>query len=127
VTESVKVTLSLEGLKAAASSKSSDVIASNAQAKRVEKIREQIKELQEKIREQQAELQSIQTSKGLSADQKVQRISAVSQQLAGLNSALAGMSAQLMEALKGQNQAAGGEGVQPLPFVRHDATPSTNA
>ncbi|MBZ9780553.1 hypothetical protein K9857_03190 [Pseudomonas sp. REP124] len=126
--ESVKVNLSLEGLKASASSSDTKASPAKDDAKMVEKIRKQMQELQEKIQEQQAQLQAVEANRNLSPEEKAQRVSAINQVLAGLNSSLASATAQLMLALKGTPEMKGGDAIQPMPFVRHEETaPPTNS
>ena len=125
--EGVKVDLSVEGLKASASAQKAGNSSQASQAKEIEKVRQRIKELQQEIQEQQAQLQAIQADKRLTPEEKAARTSAISQQLASLNSSLASATSQLMEALKGRPKTSGGEGVQPLPYVHHDASPISSS
>lgn len=116
--QAVKVSLSSEGLQASASAKHTKASTDVDQKKILEKIREQMKELQEAIQEQQAQLQAVQASRNLSGEEKAQRINAINQQLASLNSSLASATAQLLQALKGLPELAGSDGIQPMPYVK---------
>lgn len=123
--QTVKVSLSSEGLQASASAKHTKASTDQDQEKIVEKIRKQMKELQEAIQEQQAQLQAVQASRNLSNEEKTQRISAINQQLANLNSSLASATAQLLQALKGLPELAGSDGIQPMPYVKPAADEPT--
>jgi predicted phage tail protein len=116
--QAVNVSLSSEGLQASASAKHTKASVDVDQEKILEKIRQQMKELQKAIQEQQAQLQAVQASHNLSNEEKAQRISAINQQLANLNSSLAGATAQLLQALKGLPELAGSDGIQPMPYVK---------
>jgi hypothetical protein len=117
---SVKVALSVEGLRASASASAPSASTSTAaaQAKEMAQIRERIKELQQQIQEKQTELQAAQADRNLSAEQKSQRVSAASQQLASLNAALATATTQLLTAMKGKPELGGADSVQPIPYVK---------
>lgn len=123
--EGVKVTLSVEGLNASDSASKAKESPEAKQAKLIEKIQALMKKLQQQIQDQIAQLQAVQADRHLSADEKTQRISAITQQLAGLNAAFSSATAQLMEALKVQKDTGGGDAIQPLPFVQHTATDTT--
>lgn len=125
--EDIKVNLSVEGLKASASAQKAGNSSQASQAKEIEKVRERIKELQQEIQEQQAQLQAIQADRRLTPEEKAARTSAISQQLASLNSALTSATSQLMEALKGRPKTSGADGVQPLPYVHHEAAPTSTS
>lgn len=123
--ESVKVSLSVEGLQASASASGASGSSASQQAREIEKIRQRIKEVQEQIQEQQAQLQAIASDKKLSSEQKTQRMNEINQQLGSLNSSLASASAQLMQALKGTPKTGGADDVQALPYVHQDSSTST--
>ncbi|VVO10022.1 hypothetical protein PS712_03381 [Pseudomonas fluorescens] len=125
VREGVKVSISIDGRSLSESAKSSNHSSETDQAKMLEKIREQIKEIQEQIQEQQAQLQAIQINRNLTNEQKAQRVSEINQQLASLNSELTSATAQLLETLRGKPKIAGAEGVQPMPYVKHDVETPT--
>ncbi|MFJ3486801.1 hypothetical protein ACIPL1_25830 [Pseudomonas sp. NPDC090202] len=116
----VKVDLSVEGLQASASADKPKDSPAAQQAKEVAKIRERMKELQQKLQEQQAQLQAIQGDSSLTPEEKTQRSSAIIQQIAGLNAEFASATAQLMEALRGKPKLPGADGVQAVPYVKHE-------
>lgn len=117
--EGVKVDLSMEGLRASASSATSKSSSEANQAKQLQQIREQIKELQQQIQEQQAEMQAILANRSLSDEEKTRAVSTIAQQLANLNGSLASATAELLEAMQGKPKLSGSDAVHPLPFVHH--------